>query len=90
MDMYMIAGSVSTTLFAVANLPMVVKAVRTKDLTSYSFTYLLIGNAGNVMHSLYVFSLPVGPIWVLHAFYLVSMGIMAGGDCWSMMVGLWW
>lgn len=21
---------------------------------------------------------------------LVSMGIMAGGDCWSMMVGLWW
>jgi hypothetical protein len=21
---------------------------------------------------------------------LVSMGIMAGGFCWSMMVGLWW
>jgi hypothetical protein len=33
-------------------------------------------NAANVAYSLYVFSLPFGPIWALHTFYLVSCGIM--------------
>jgi hypothetical protein len=33
-------------------------------------------NAANAVYSLYVFSLPVGPIWVLHTFYLVSCAIM--------------
>jgi hypothetical protein len=31
---------------------------------------------GNLVHSVYVFSLPVGPIWVLHGFYLVSSALM--------------
>ena len=33
-------------------------------------------NAANVVYSLYVFSLPLGPIWALHTFYLVSCAIM--------------
>jgi uncharacterized protein with PQ loop repeat len=71
-----IAGAISTTLFAISTLPMVVKAYRTKDLKSYSMGYLLLGNAGNVFHSVYVFDMPPGPIWVLHTFYLVAAGLM--------------
>jgi hypothetical protein len=33
-------------------------------------------NAANAVYSLYVFSLPPGPIWALHTFYLVSCAIM--------------
>ena len=72
----MIAGTVSTVLFAGANLPMLLKAIRTRDLSSYSLGNLAIGNVANVIHSVYVVSLPIGPIWALHGFYLVSMGAM--------------
>jgi hypothetical protein len=71
-----IAGVVSTTLFACSTLPMVLKAYQTKDLKSYSLTHLLLGNAGNVFHSIYVFDLPPGPIWLLHTFYLITTGLM--------------
>ena len=67
-----LAGSVSTTLFVVSTLPMLIKAARTKDLGSYSVGNLVLANLGNLAHSVYVFSLPVGPIWALHSFYLVS------------------
>ena len=71
-----IAGTVASVIFAVANLPMLVKAVRTREMASYSLGYLLMANAGNCIYSIYVFSLPIGPIWVLHLFYLVSMAVM--------------
>jgi uncharacterized protein with PQ loop repeat len=67
-----LAGMVSTTLFVVSYLPMLVKAYRTRDLTSYSLGNLVLANVGNAIHSVYVFSLPVGPIWFLHTFYVVS------------------
>ena len=71
-----IAGAISTSIFALSVLPMLVKAVRTKDLESYSFPQVLLSNVGNVVHSVYVFSLPAGPIWALHTFYLVSAALM--------------
>ena len=71
-----LAGSISTVIFAASYLPMLVKAVRTKDLASYSQSSLLLTNLGNAVHSLYVFSLPAGPIWALHTFYLVSSALM--------------
>src|SRR5687767_2214535 len=71
-----VAGTVSTTLFVVSYLPMLVKAYRTKDLSSYSRGNLVLANIGNAVHSIYVFSLPVGPIWVLHGFYLASTAAM--------------
>jgi hypothetical protein len=55
---------------------MVLKAVRTKDLSSYSLSSLVMTNLGNLVHSLYVYSLPPGPIWALHAFYLVTTVVM--------------
>jgi uncharacterized protein with PQ loop repeat len=71
-----IAGVISTVIFAVSTLPMLVKAARTKDLGSYSLGNILLANIGNVIHSVYVFDLPAGPVWVLHTFYLVSTGLM--------------
>ena len=55
---------------------MLVKAARTKDLGSYSLGNILLANIGNVIHSVYVFDLPAGPVWVLHTFYLISTGLM--------------
>jgi hypothetical protein len=52
------------------------KAHRTRDLASYSLGNLLLANVGNAVHSVYVFSLPVGPIWALHSFYLTTSGLM--------------
>ena len=71
-----LAGTASTVLFAASTLPMLVKAWRTRDLTSYSLGNLLLANLGNAVHSVYVFSLPAGPIWALHGFYLVTTGLM--------------
>lgn len=71
-----IAGALSTTIFAASVFPMLVKAARTKDLKSYSFSQVLLSNVGNLFHSVYVFSLPAGPIWALHSFYFVSAALM--------------
>ena len=71
-----LAGAVSSVIFACSTLPMLVKAARTKDLSSYSLGNILLSNLGNVVHSVYVFHLPAGPIWVLHTFYLLSTALM--------------
>jgi uncharacterized protein with PQ loop repeat len=71
-----VAGAVSTVIFAVSLLPMLIKAGRTKDLSSYSFGNIGLANLGNTVHSIYVFNLPAGPVWVLHSFYLVSTVLM--------------
>jgi uncharacterized protein with PQ loop repeat len=66
----------STVLFAVSTLPMLIKAARTKELSSYSRGNLVLANVGNAVHSIYVFQLPSGPIWALHSFYIVASGLM--------------
>jgi uncharacterized protein with PQ loop repeat len=76
MDLPFIAGTISTVIFATSMLPMLIKARRTRDLTSYSLGNIVLSNLGNLVHSLYVFSLPAGPVWALHGFYLVSMGLL--------------
>lgn len=82
MNLPVIAGVISTTIFALSTrnvpvgLPMLLKAFRTKDLSSYSLGNILLANVGNVVHSVYVFNLPLGPIWLLHSFYLVTTGLM--------------
>ena len=35
-----------------------------------------MANLGNLFYSVYVFNLPLGPIWVLHSFYLTSSALM--------------
>lgn len=73
-----VAGSASTTIFVVSYLPMLVRAVRTRDLRSYSRSSLVIANVGNVVQTCYVVSLPPGPLWFLHGFYLVASAFMLG------------
>ena len=71
-----LAGSVSTALFVASTLPMLVKAARSRDLSSYSIGNLVLANVGNLTYAGYVSSLPVGPSWALHSFYLVSSAAM--------------
>ena len=81
-----VAGAVSTSIFVASALPMLMKAFRTKDLKSYSLPNIALSNVGNVIHSAYVYSLPPGPIWVLHGFYLVTTGLML---LWYLRYELW-
>jgi len=76
MNLSLLAGTLSTVLFAVGMLPMLVKAARTKDLASYSLGSLLLTNVANAVHSVYVFNLPAGPIWALHLAYVLASALM--------------
>ena len=71
-----LAGSVATTIFVGSYLPMLVKAIRTRDLSSYSRSSLVLANVGNLVQTAYVVTLPVGPIWGLHGFYLLATVVM--------------
>jgi hypothetical protein len=71
-----LAGIASTVIFAWSVLPMLAKAHQTRDLASYSLGNLLLANVGNAVHSIYVFSLPAGPVWALHSFYLTTSWLM--------------
>lgn len=75
-DLAILAGGVSTVIFAGSVMPMIVKAVRTRDLASYSLGNLLLSNTGNLVYAVYVYSLPAGPIWALHGFYILSTAFM--------------
>lgn len=71
-----IAGMISTLLFMVAAMPMLLKAFRTQDMSSYSLGHIVLTNAGNLIHAVYVFSMPPGPLWMMHTFWLVSTALM--------------
>src|SRR5688500_19151470 len=72
----MLAGMVSTAVFAGSMLPMLHKALRTRELSSYSLGNIALANVGNTVHCVYVFNLPPGPIWVLHTFYVITSALM--------------
>jgi uncharacterized protein with PQ loop repeat len=76
MNVSVLAGMVSTVLFAASYLPMLLKALRTRDLDSYSLGYLALSNVANAVHSVYVLSLPPGPIWLLHCFYVTASALL--------------
>jgi uncharacterized protein with PQ loop repeat len=76
MNLPVLAGTFSTVLFALGMLPMLLKAARTKDLASYSLGNLVLSNVANTVHSVYVFNLPAGPIWLLHGVYVLASALM--------------
>lgn len=76
MQMQVFAGGISTAMFISSNLPMAYKAYKTKDLKSYSLGHLVLSNLGNLIHWVYVSSLPLGPIWFLHGFYTLVTAFM--------------
>jgi uncharacterized protein with PQ loop repeat len=72
----MLAGVISTSIFTLSHIPMLVRAYRTRDLRSYSPANLILSNIGNAIHWLYIVNLPFGPIWFLHSFYTLVTGLM--------------
>jgi uncharacterized protein with PQ loop repeat len=74
-NLSLIAGTISSFIFIGSHLPSLVKAYRTKDVHSYSCLNLILVNAGNLIYWLYVVSLPVGPIWILHTCYTIFSGV---------------
>lgn len=75
-----IAGTLATLLFVGSALPMLVRAGRTRDLSSYSPANLIIANVGNLAQTIYVITIPPGPIWLMHGFNVVVSALML----------LWW
>lgn len=78
-QMAILAGITSTVIFASSNIPMILKAYKTKDLQSYSLANLVLSNVGNCFHWVYIASLPFGPIWLLHTFYTFTAALMLYG-----------
>ena len=72
----LMAGLTSSMIFVIGNLPMLLKAFKTKDMHSYSLGQIILGNIGNSVYWLYVISLPVGPVWYLQAFFSTSSALM--------------
>lgn len=75
-SLQMLAGFASSTIFITSHLPMLFKAFKTKDLSSYSLGHLVLGNLGNAVYWLYVVSLPLGPVWFLQAFFTIASASM--------------
>jgi hypothetical protein len=63
-------------MFVSSNFPMLFRAFKTQDLRSYSLTHIALSNLGNLIHWIYIASLPVGPIWFLHGFFTVTTALM--------------
>ena len=67
---------------------MVVRAARTRDVSSYSRSHLFMTNAGNAVHTVYIASLPPGPVWLLHCMYsCVAAFMLAAHRRWAPQVG---
>jgi len=75
-DLQIVAGTISSFLFISGNVPMLVKAFKTKNLRSYSLSNIVLMNVGNFVYWFYVGNLPLGPIWVLHSFYTLAEVLM--------------
>ena len=71
-----VAGSISSFMFITSHVPMLIKAFKTKNMHSYSLSNLLLTNVGNIIYWLYISSLPIGPIWVMHSFYTLTSLLM--------------
>ena len=81
-----LAGIASTAVFVSSTLPMLRKALRTRELGSYSLGNLTLANVGNAVYAIYVFSLAPGPLWALHSFHLASTAFML---VWYLRFELW-
>lgn len=68
----MLAGFVSMAIFASSKVPMLKKALQTRDLHSYSIGHIVLSTSGNLAYWLYVISLPLGPIWLLQGFFTLA------------------
>ncbi len=73
-----LAGFASTAIFASSKVPMLTKAIKTRDLHSYSLSHIGLSVSGNLINWLYVISLPLGPIWLLQGLFTFADLVMLG------------
>lgn len=66
------AGSAAAAIFVISQLPMLIKARRTKDLSSYSLANIGLANLGNLLYAAYLAQVPLGPAWAIHGFNLTT------------------
>ena len=78
-DFPVLAGLMSTTLFVASYLPMLYRAVTTRDLgpPTAGRVWCWPTSATSFSRST-SYSLPTGPIWFLHGFYLGASALMLG------------
>jgi len=79
-DIQILAGSLSSLIFISGTSSMLWKGWKTRDMASYSVSGLALNTFGNLMNWLYVLSLPVGPIYLLHGFHTIATGFMLIGS----------
>ena len=75
-QLQIVAGTVSSMMFVAGTFPMLFKSFMTKDLGSYSLENIALSNLGNLIHWVYIASLPPGPIWFLHGFITITTVLM--------------
>jgi len=75
-DFALFAGSTAAAIFMLSQLPMLAKACRTRNLTSYSFANIGLANLGNLLYAVYVVHVPLGPVWAIHGFNSTTSGLM--------------
>jgi uncharacterized protein with PQ loop repeat len=72
----LLSGTIAAILFTTSNIPMLLRAIRTKDLRSYSLAHFVVSNLANGFYWIYIITLPFGPIWLMHGFYTISAALM--------------
>jgi len=78
-NIQLLAGTVSSVIFALASVNMLLKVWRTKDMRSYSLGQIVMNNIGNLIYWLYICGLPFGPVWLLHGFFTITSLLMLAG-----------
>ncbi len=75
-EIQFLSGSISSIMFMIGTLPMILKAFKTKDLHSYSLGNITLSNLGNFIYWIYQAGLPFGPAWFLHGFNTITTLLM--------------
>ena len=67
-----LVGYLCTSIFMLSRVPMLLKAIHTRDLRSYSPAHLLMSTCANLLFWIYVVGLPIGPVWILQIFFTIT------------------
>lgn len=70
-----LAGFISSIIFAIGQISMLVKVLKTRNLKSYTLSNLVLANLGNLIDWVYLVTVP-GPLWYLHSFFTITTAVM--------------
>ena len=70
--MQILVGYLCTSIFMLSRVPMLLKAMHTRDLRSYSPAHLVMSACANLLFWIYIVGLPIGPVWILQVFFTIT------------------